>query len=355
MDKLIKYNITFSYFDGIGPIKYQLLLKKFKDIEKAYFATFNDLSLILGERIAKNFIDFKKNFKTDSMVNELYKKNIQIIYFGHKEYPKNLVQIYDPPICLYCIGNINLLNSHSKIAIVGTRTPTSYGETITKLFTQQLSTFNFTIISGLAMGIDTISHLTCINNNGNTIAVLGSSVDKPYPHVNTQLYQNIIKNNGLIISEIPNDKNINKGMFVTRNRIISGISDAVIIIEGSEKSGALITAKYALDQGKNIYAPPSPITSRMSFAPNLLIKNGAIPLTEISDILNDDKNNQSTKLENKKLPDSPILKILQNEALAIDEITLKTKISINEVIRELTQFELLDLVYKNKEEKYELK
>ena len=201
-----------------------------------------------------------------------------------KHYPIALKQIYDPPKELYCLGDIRLLNEPS-ISIVGAREATEYGKRIAKKLASDLSRRGVTIVSGLAKGIDSCAHEGSYNNLGKTIAVLGCGLDIIYPKENEELYKNIIKNGGLIISEFPLGTKPEKDNFPKRNRIISGISNGVVVVEAKERSGALITVDCALEQGKNVFAVPGNINSIYSEGTNNLIKEGAIPITSYKDVL----------------------------------------------------------------------
>ena len=186
-----------------------------------------------------------------------YMKNhkIELITIEDKEYPDKLKNIDDAPIALYTLGNKDLLKEQS-IAVVGSRTCSEYGKTMSQAFSYLLAKENIVIISGLALGIDAFAHEGALLAEGKTIAVIGTGIDLIYPKENKDLLYKIVKNNGLIISEYPLGTAPNKNNFPRRNRIISGISDGVLVIEAREKSGALITVNYALDQGKEIYVVP---------------------------------------------------------------------------------------------------
>ena len=201
-----------------------------------------------------------------------------------KYYPNKLKLIYDPPELLYCLGDIRLLNEPS-IAIVGTRNASNYGKRIAYNLSQELSKRGVTIISGLASGIDSYAHEGAFKNVGKTIAVLGSGIDVIYPKENEDLYKSIIKNGGLIVSEFPLGTKPEKDNFPKRNRIISGLSDGVVVVEAKKKSGALITADLALEQGRSVFAVPGNIDSQNSEGTNNLIKEGAVPVTSYLDIL----------------------------------------------------------------------
>ncbi|OGG23805.1 DNA protecting protein DprA [Candidatus Gottesmanbacteria bacterium RIFCSPLOWO2_01_FULL_43_11b] len=200
-------------------------------------------------------------------------------------YPRLLAEISDPPDVLYVKGDLATVNLEKTIAVVGTRTMTPYGRKITKHLVTDLVKKGFTIVSGMAIGVDSIAHQSAIDKGGKTIAVLGCGVDIIFPPSNARLYWNIVNGNGVVVSEIPPGTRTSKEQFVTRNRIISGLSLGVVVIEGSDHSGALITAKYAAEQGREVFAVPGPITSKMSQATNILLKNGAKLVESADDII----------------------------------------------------------------------
>lgn len=206
------------------------------------------------------------------------------ITMENEKYPILLKQIYDPPKCLYVMGNIEILNNPS-IAIVGCREATEYGKKAATYFSYNLAKQNVTIVSGLARGIDSYSHIGTLKANGKTIAVIGSGLDIIYPKENEQLAKKIVEQGGAIISEYPLGTSPQKEHFPARNRIISGISQATLVIEAKEKSGSLITADFAMEQGKDVYSVPGNINSKNSVGTNNLIKDGAIPVSKFSDIL----------------------------------------------------------------------
>ncbi|MBR6252799.1 MAG: DNA-processing protein DprA [Clostridia bacterium] len=199
-------------------------------------------------------------------------------------YPVKLKEICDPPEEIYCVGDIRLLNEPS-IAIVGARDASDYGRRISKKLSSDLSKRGVTIISGLAKGIDSCAHEGAYDKIGKTIAVLGCGIDIIYPKENEELYKNIIRSGGLIISEFPLGTKPEKDNFPKRNRLISGLSNGVVVVEAKAKSGALITVDCALEQGKNVFAVPGNIGSIYSEGTNNLIKDGAIPVTSYEDIL----------------------------------------------------------------------
>ena len=210
---------------------------------------------------------------------------IEKIPLDNKNYPKLLSQIADPPKQLYCRGNFNLLNSEC-VGVVGTRKLTPYGKESAQYITRGLATAGFTIVSGLAMGIDAVAHQAALDTGGKTIAVLGGGVDNRSigPQINFKLAMDILQNNGLIVSEYPEGFHPNEKTFPQRNRIISGLSRGVVIVEADKESGALITAYCALDQNRDVFAVPGNIFSNKSIGSNELIKKGAKLITSAQDI-----------------------------------------------------------------------
>ena len=215
---------------------------------------------------------------------KLDKNKIKLIRIGDNNYPEKLKNIYAYPQNLYLIGNEKLLNCKS-IAIIGCRNCTKYGIENALKFGYELAKNDICIISGLARGIDTYSHIGALKAKGKTLAVLGCGLDIIYPPENLNLYKQILENGGAILTEYPLGANPEKDHFPARNRIISGLSDGVLVIEAKKRSGTLITVNYALEQGKDVYAIPGNISNINSYGTNELIKEGAIPATSVEDIL----------------------------------------------------------------------
>ena len=277
----------------------------------------------------------------------------------NNNFPPNLLSIKPPIKKLYCQGVWDLAILNKSIAIVGSRRITSYGERVIEKIVPFLVEANVTIISGMMYGVDQKAHNVCLECGGKTIAVLGCGVDIIYPPSNRDVYENILENNGLVISEFPPGHTVLKGLFVARNRLISGLSKGVIVIEGSKVSGALITARYAAEQGKEVFALPGPITSRMAQAPNLLIKQGAKLITSIDDILEEFNMKHTGKISKKEIEnlekdERVIIKIIENEPKTGDDIVLESCKDISFVLQVLSQLELKGYVQKNSEGKYEI-
>ena len=207
------------------------------------------------------------------------KNNIDIISIEDKQYPNILKEIYDPPICLYIRGNKEILNNKS-ISIVGCRKATDYGRKVARDFAYNISKQDINIISGLAIGIDSEAHLGAVEANKKTVAVLGNGLDTIYPKENIILSQKILDSGGAIISEYPLGIKPKKENFPARNRIISGMSNGLLVVEAKEKSGTLITVDFALEQGRDVFVVPGNIVSENSVGTNDLIKQGAKLVTE---------------------------------------------------------------------------
>ena len=210
---------------------------------------------------------------------------VKTLTLTDSDYPPQLAAIPDPPSQLYYIGNVSLLFSGPKLAVVGTRKVTPYGKSVTIQLSQEAARQGITIVSGLALGIDALAHQAALDVQGKTIAVMASGLDKIHPATNRDLAERILRGGGLIISEQPFGTQPFKASFLIRNRIVSGISDGVLITEAAARSGSLNTAGHALTQGRTVMAVPGPITSELSGGTNNLLKSGATPVTELQDIL----------------------------------------------------------------------
>lgn len=287
-----KYWIWFSLIKNLGARRKLSLLKLYKKPEKIYNLSKKDLLKIkgIGEDTVKNIFLAKNEEIIKYHIKYMQENNIDIINIYEKNYPQNLKQIYDPPISLYIKGNLNILNNKN-IGIVGCRECSNYGKRATKYFAYNLAKENINIISGLAKGVDSYAHIGSLctsyenENYGKTIAVVGNGLDIVYPKENVKLANEIIRSGGAIISEYPCGTKPDKMNFPARNRIISGISQGIIVVEAKEKSGTLITVDFALEQGRDIFVVPGNINSINSVGTNELIKQGAKLITTYKDIL----------------------------------------------------------------------
>ena len=284
---LMKYWIWLASVEGLGPVKKIALLNKFETAKRIYNATEKEILKVDGmsDKIVQNMQKAKDAKLLEKYEKYILKNDIKIINISDDNYPAKLKNIYAPPITIFAKGDISLLNSKS-IAIVGSREPSKYGIYVAEKFSKELSKEGITIVSGLARGIDTFAHVGALSSFGKTIAVLGSGIDVVYPKENAKYYREISEK-GLIISEYivgtaPESKN-----FPQRNRIISGLSDGVLVVEARKNSGTMITTDFALEQGKELYVIPGNITSNLSAGTNNLIKEGAKLVTDVYEILED--------------------------------------------------------------------
>ena len=274
-----------STIQGLGSIRKQILLQRYKTPEKIYTLNKEEILQIKGfnEILAENISCKEKRENLEKQLECLQKQNIKVITIEDKDYPKILKTIYDYPVSIYVKGNEKILNIPA-IGIVGCRESSSYGRKVAQYFAYHLSKRNINIISGLAKGIDSQSHIGAIKAKGNTIGVIGNGLDMVYPKENQYLYDKIIEENGAIISEYPLGTKPEKMNFPARNRIISGMSQGILVVEAKKKSGTLITVDFALEQGRNVYVVPGNIDEMNSVGTNDLIKQGAQIVTSHRDI-----------------------------------------------------------------------
>lgn len=264
----------------------ELLINKYGDFEKLWNLSkfeFAKNSFLTQREISDlSNINYRKNL--EQIHEYLIKYNIQIIGFDDIRYPIKLKFIDNRPKVLFVKGDISNINKES-VAIVGSRNASNYGIKNAKYFSEGLSKKGLVIISGLAKGIDSIAHKSVLASGGITYAILAHGLDSVYPKVNLDLFKDIIKNGGAVISEYVIGVKPQPKYFVQRNRIISGLSNAVIVVEAKERSGALITAEYAIEQGREVWAIPGNIFNDNAKGTNNLIKDGASCLTNLIDIL----------------------------------------------------------------------
>lgn len=364
MNNSIYYDLTFSHFLGIGPIKFNLLLARFSSSKKAYEASYKELEEVLGSKLSSDFIKFKTQFDPVKKMKEIREKEITVITQQDSNYPSSLRKIPDPPIALYLREDRGgaQINFEEDIlfGIVGTRKPTAYGEQITRKFAEELAACGFIIVSGMALGVDSMAHLGAVKQAYPTIAVLGCGVDLIYPPSNKKLYEEIIEKGGIVLSEFPPGMTVLPGLFIARNRLISGLSRGVLVIEGLKESGGLITARYAGQQGKEVFAPPAPLTSPMSYAPNMLLKEGAILVTRVEDILEELKlaitpAKKTTLEKDLSIEERTIVQFILSGPARPDDIRDATHLSVAKVSETLSLLEIQGVIEKNSEGKYQVK
>lgn len=340
-------------------MRFKLLKDYFGSAIAAWKANESALTRIgLSQKLTSNFVSFRDRFIPRQFKEELLQKEIKIITLMDSGYPEPLMSIPDPPIALYIKGALPETKKQV-IAIVGTRKPTPYGKLVTETLTEGLVTGGFTIVSGMARGIDAIAHRTTLRHNGITIAVLGCGVDVIYPPEHWPLYQEIIEKDGSVISEVPPGHTVLKGLFPARNRIISGLSRGVVVTEGAIDSGSLITARYAAEQGKEVFAVPGPITSYLSDGPASLLRQGASVITRVDDILEElhvQKSQVRLIHTNDVLPEEKlVIDLLSGGELHFDEIVRRLQKRAQETSVLLTKMELGGIIRDLGNGKYGLK
>lgn len=358
MDKELLAHIGFSHCSGIGPLSFRLLLAAFNSAQRAYGAREEDLKKLLGDSLSRRFLTFRRKTDLSALYKTISEKRIKPVFCGSPDYPDTLRELSDPPICLYVKGDTAILRHERLYAIVGTRSPTAYGTQLARHFSSELASQGFVIVSGMALGIDALAHWGALEAKGKTIAVLGCGVDIVYPASNRALYDEIIRTGGAVISEFPPGHLAQRGLFVVRNRIVTGLSQGLLVVEGTERSGTLTTAKYAADQGKPVFAPPSPINSQVSQAPNLLLKQGAVLVTDIEDILREFGIRKQKKItfETGALgaDEKRIVELLQREESSIDEMVARLQLPSYVVATALSGLEIQSLIEKDDTGKYRL-
>lgn len=354
------YIMWISRVAGITNKKAIEIIDKLGSAKEAWYCDKTTLLQIpkISVKNAESIISARKESIIEKYIVELYKKQISYITRNDKEYPYLLKHIPNPPVGFYMIGEMPN-EDIPKISIVGSRKCTQYGAHNTEKITKELSENGIVIVSGLAEGIDGIAHKAALETGGKTIAVLGNGVDLSYPSVNAAIRKKIIEN-GCIISEFPPETPPYQSNFPMRNRIVSGLSLGLIVMEASLRSGTLITVGNALDQGRDVFALPGNITSQFSEGTNELIKQGAFLITSADDVLNilgiekkkentiNNKNFSSLLAPEEKL----VYDCISFEPISVDEIIIKTNIVVKNVQSLLTMLELKGLIKKISGQKY---
>ena len=331
---------------GIGSVKLNKLLEYFGTVEKIFSSSENELKKSgLSEKLIEKILNWEK-IPWKKEIEKANSLGIEIITLNDKKYPTILKEISTPPLVLYCKGSFTP-SDNLAIAIVGTRNPSFYGIKMAERFSYELSSLGFTIVSGLARGIDTYAHIGALKAKGRTIGVLGSGFLHFYPEENKEIGEKI-SYSGAVISEFPLDTKPNRENFPRRNRIISGLSKGVVVIEAGPKSGALITAYYALEQGREVFALPGRVDTLYSKGTNKLLKEGAILIEDVNDIISAlnievkkiEKEEKEEKLEEEE---RKIIDIL-DEPLQLEEIILKTKMKPEILLQTLTKLQLNGII-----------
>ncbi len=269
---------------GLGTRKAAQLIERLRSVEAIFRSSPSQLEALgVPASVAQSIASGCSFEDAVAQQEKMAATGVVLIPIADPRYPATLREIYDPPVVLFARGRLELLGT-LKLAVVGTRRPTPYGVAVTERFAGELARTGLTVVSGMARGIDTAAHRGALAAGGDTMAVFGCGVDIVYPSENRRLMEELA-NKGLVLSEFPLGSPAHPQNFPIRNRVISGLSLGVLVVEGAQYSGSAITARMAMDQGREVFAVPGNITSKMSWGPNLLIKQGAKLVQETGDIL----------------------------------------------------------------------
>jgi DNA processing protein len=351
----LKYWLALNFIPDIGPVLAGRLLSAFGSPENIFQVSVRELKQVedIGETRAKNIISFNQWDIVDREIEKAEKNRVQLIPGNDSAYPEIMKRIHGAPTVLYVKGELKDTDRYA-VAMVGSRISSDYGMRVAERMSQKLSSSGLTVVSGMARGIDSVSHKGALKAGGRTIAVLGSGLDVPYPPENRRL-MNEIAVSGAVISEFPFGTLPNKENFPRRNRIISGLSLGVIVIEAALDSGSLITVAYALEQGREVFAVPGNITSRNSKGTNDLIKKGAKLVEsaeevidelspQIKGILREEKTNSEKLLAVMTDDEKKLYNYLNNEPKHIDSIIRGINMPTSRTLSILLSLELKGIV-----------
>jgi len=360
------YWLAWSQIEGIGAITLKKIHQHFGSLATAWSApaiAFAEIEGING-KAALGIQKSRSQHLPKELITAHREANPQFWTPDEELYPRLLAEIHSPPSLLYYLGQVDStenLGSKPMVGIVGTRNPSEYGKRWTKKLTQALVSHGFGIVSGMAAGIDAIAHNTCLESGGRTIAVLGTGVDQIYPYSNRQLYQQLTQT-GLIVSEYPAQTQPDRGHFPARNRIIAGLSRAVLVIEAPKRSGALITARFANDFGRDVYVLPGSLDNSRSLGCLGLLNSGAHVILGIEHLLEMlgtmpclDLIAETKKPKPNLEPElAQIYQLVDREPISVDAIAEQTGLEIGDILAALCQLEMLDLVVQLPGMRYQL-
>lgn len=356
-----KFWIAFSSIEIIGSKFVQTLYEYFGSIERAWSVSSSELNLFGGyiQRNADEFLKLRDKISPDECLEYIINEDIKYITFDDSNYPYLLKQISNPPMVLFYKGSINECNLERTIAVVGSRRASDSSKQVLRKILLGLKNTDVTIISGMAEGIDTVAHRSAIDSGVKTIAVLGGGFNNIFPKSNLRLYNEIINGNGAVITEYWPDFQPMPFRFPVRNRIVSGLSKGTLVAEAALKSGALITANLTLEQNRELMCMPGLISNPNTQGIFKLLKQGAALVTNTEDILNtlgwqiEIKNTQKESSED-NLTDREkiVIEEIKLNPLSFDELILRTKLNINDLMIILTQLELKGLIKQTDGNKY---
>jgi DNA processing protein len=344
-----RYWVGFNLVRGVGAVRLQALIEHFGDAASAWQGDVAELrSAGLSSKVAERLTELRSTLDLDKLYERILAQGIQIVTWQDERYPARLKEIEQPPPVLYVRGEL-LPEDDFAVAVVGTRKITPYGRQVTEELATFLASNGITIISGLARGVDALAHSSALRAGGRTLAVLGSGVDRIYPTENRALAAQIIER-GAIMSDYPVGTSPEATNFPPRNRIISGLSLAVVVIEAGDTSGALITAEFAAEQGRVVFAVPGSVLAPQSKGTNKLIRDGAQPLLTPQDLLQalNLTRVSAQKSARRLLPadevESQLLAALGSEPMHVDDLRNQTGLPVEKVSAALVMMELKGMV-----------
>lgn len=347
--------LGFSLCNGVGPLTFLKLVAHFGSPHSAFFASPSELRPFFRQtKYLENFMTFRNSYNPKQEIKRIQKGETWIMTQWDDDYPKLLKTINDPPICLFGKGDRNSIDfaNDTCVGIVGARKNTPYGKYVAEELGKAFSGAGLVIVSGMATGIDTISHNAAIDKGARTIAILGTAIDIIYPRENKELHEKILKEYGVILSEYAPGSITSPGMFVLRNRIVVGISKAIVVVEGGSHSGTLTTARYAAENGRDVYAVPGPITSDMSVGPHILLREGARVLSNADELLRDFGLTQQSSGMIKNTIDLSgdekiIYDLLSVKKYHTDEVARKISLTVTETLPILSLLEVRGVIGKD--------
>jgi len=346
----VKYWIGFNIVSGIGPARFKRLLEHFGDPGAAWHANEAQLqSAGLDRRSMESLLAARQTLDLDEELERVRAEGAQVIAWEDERYPPRLLQVHNAPPVLYVKGEIEPRDEWA-VAVVGTRSGTRYGRQMVDEIAGDLARGGITVVSGLARGIDSLGHRAALRAGGRTIAVLGCGIDIIYPREHRDLARNVVQR-GALVTEYPLGTQPEARNFPARNRIISGLSLGTLVVEAGKRSGALITADYALEQGREVFAIPGNVHSRKSEGTNRLIQEGAAKLViSVQDILEElnltlvEQHQEIRMVVPEDEKEARILKHISAEPVHVDEIGQKTNLPISDVTSTLAMMELKGMV-----------
>jgi len=368
-ENILRDMLRLLFVPGLGAVRLRRLLEAFGGPAAAVAADFEALRRVPGLAAGPE-LEFlaSKNWNeqaVETQLERLDKSGAQVIFYWQENYPAYLAQIYDPPVLLFARGALDCLNRPC-VAVVGTRSPSLYGSDTARDLSGALARAGFTVVSGLARGIDSLAHAAALDNGGLTAAVLGSGVDNLYPPENEPLVERMLEHGSVVLSEYPLGTPPDGRNFPRRNRIISGLSRGVLVVEAGERSGALITAEYALDQGREVFAVPGDVARGLSHGTNRLIKQGATLVQSVDDILEELGGAPLPGRQGDGQPELPglgpclsreerrVFDCLDRQPQHVDELAERSGVEVSQLLGLLLQLQMKRLVREHPGKLYSL-